>query len=88
MSKHTPRHTRKAPKGMPVLRGFVSKDRKMINVWCPYCDRYHYHSWLPDAPSWAISHRSPHCMLRENPFLESGYWIGEITLAHLRLTCP
>jgi len=81
------KHKRKAPKGIPVLRGFVSEDRKMINVWCPYCQKFHYHGWSPETPSWAVEDRAPHCFVRPNPFTEGrGYWIGEITTAQLRGT--
>lgn len=80
-----PKHSRKAPKGMPVLRGFVSEDRKMINVWCPYCQKFHYHGWNPENPSWAVEDRGPHCFT-DNPFRPRGYWIGEITPAQLRGT--
>lgn len=85
MKNHKPKHMRKAPKGYPVLRGFTSGDRKMINVFCPFCDRYHYHGWTPETPSWAVEHRSPHCAPRNETF-EKGYFIGEITTAKLRGT--
>jgi hypothetical protein len=79
------KHYRKAQDGLPVLRGFVSEDRKMINVFCPYCDRYHYHGWQPDAPTWAISHRVAHCV-GDTPYRAKGYFVGEITPAKLKGT--
>lgn len=79
------KHNRTAPKGMPLLRGFVSKDRKMINVWCPHCRKFHYHGWTPETPRWAVSDRAAHC-IGDSPFKKSGYWIGEIGPTQLKGT--
>jgi hypothetical protein len=68
---------RKPHPGVPVLRGFVSYNGNMINVFCPYCDKYHSHGWHPENPSWAIGLRIAHC---SSPFKErypgGGYHIG------------
>jgi hypothetical protein len=65
---------RKPHPGVPVLRGFVSYNGNMINVFCPYCDKYHSHGWHPENPSWAIEFRVNHCGGKNRPFL--GYHIG------------
>lgn len=83
--KNKPKHRRIAPKGMPVLRGFVSEDRKMINVWCPYCGKFHYHGWTPENPPWAVEDRAPHCFV-DSPLKKTGYYIGEITPTQLKGT--
>ena len=36
-----------APLGYPILLGVV--DNKLLYVWCPYCRRYHRHSWYGAA---------------------------------------
>jgi len=78
---------------MPVLRGFASQSGHMINVYCPYCDKFHYHGWRPDNPPWAIEHRGAHCCDRNgdvsddrNPFRRKGYYIGLITDAKMKGT--
>ena len=78
---------------IPTLRGFVSADRTMINVFCPSCDAFHYHSWSPANKPSKTEHRSAHCCVNrgvttyENrPFRVHGYYIGEITPAKMKGT--
>lgn len=80
------KHTRKPQDGIPVLRGFISAKGDMINVWCPYCNQFHYHSWVPGAPEWSISHRVQHCWNQESPFRQKGYYVGSIGKAELKGT--
>jgi hypothetical protein len=71
-----PKYKRKPCPGIPVLRGFLSYNGNLIhvNVFCPYCDKYHSHGWNPENPSWAIEHRCAHCF--DKPFNKGGYYIG------------
>jgi hypothetical protein len=69
-----PKYRRRPCPGIPVLRGFLSDNGKIINVFCPYCDKYHSHGWHPENPSWAIEHRINHCIDKNRPF--TGYHIG------------
>jgi hypothetical protein len=73
----TPKYRRKPEKGVPVLRGVLSEDRKNIIVWCPYCNKAHSHGWDAMAPDWSIPHRGAHC-LQDSPFHEDGYYIGAL----------
>ena len=49
----------KYEKDLPILRGFLSENGKLIEVWCPYCKIYHAHGWDPAGK--ATQCRSPHC---------------------------
>ena len=65
---------RKPPKGAAVLRGHLSEDGKHINVWCPYCNKYHNHGWT-EKDKRDISHRAAECF-DGSPFRRGGYYIG------------
>lgn len=69
--------TRPTAKKRPVLRGFVTWNRKHIAVYCPYCSQMHYHGWSPALPLGAVTHRVAHCVRKDSAFYDSGYWIGE-----------
>ena len=73
------------PVDVPVLRGIVTDNGSVLNVWCPYCDAMHMHGWQPDHPAGHLEHRMAHCEdspdpegRRGSPFKAGGYFIGEI----------
>lgn len=41
-------------------------------VWCPYCCRWHLHSY-DKLEKTRATHRAAHCS--DGPFLETGYYI-------------
>lgn len=59
----------------------------MINVFCPWCDEFHYHSWNADYKRGETNHRVAHCGdAKGNPLKDSGYYVGEITPAKMKGT--
>lgn len=44
-----------------------------LNVWCPLCASWHFHSWTVECGSVA-QHRAAHCN-QESAFNATGYWI-------------
>ena len=47
---------KKVPRLTPILAGKVKG--KTIEVWCPYCAKYHTHSWAKEGgePGFRIAH--------------------------------
>ena len=39
-----------------------------LKVWCPFCDKWHYHGY-PEG------HRVAHCGDVESPYCKTGYYI-------------
>jgi hypothetical protein len=74
-------HRGKRDPRIPILRGFVNAANRTITIFCPWCDRWHTHGWLPDTPAWAIEHRFAHCHAG-TPGDDTGYYIGPIQGAH------
>ena len=70
---------------IPTLKGFVSRDGKIIRIWCPYCLRWHSHGWGPDdAARRKGTHRVAHCHDVESAFYKTGYFLKQITKADMK----
>jgi hypothetical protein len=48
-----------------------------LAVYCPWCDRLHYHGWDPRNDGHVLQHRAAHCD-KESPLSGNGYWISTI----------
>ena len=62
--------------GVPVLRGWLTKDGTQIVVFCPYCNRMHFHGWPSGTPRRALEHRVAHCTTRQSALYEGGYYVA------------
>lgn len=77
---------------LPTLRGQISysgPDCCQIEVFCPYCNRYHLHGW-PDRtldPD-HLEHRAYHCSSMASPYRKHGYLIGIDSRRHNRERHP
>lgn len=47
-----------------------------LEVWCPWCNDFHRHSWDPRHSGKYASHRRCHCTNPDSPFHDIGYWIS------------
>ena len=68
----------------PVLKGYVFNGQ--IYIWCPYCVKYHHHSWLDDSYS---GHRTAHCATtprgnENSPFINGGYYVVPFSKTELK----
>lgn len=81
-------------RSMPTLKGFIIKDSRgdLIQVWCPFCNAFHEHSFLDGNPNMK-HHRVAHCFdyidrdgepRRTKPFDETGYYIKPFSKAELK----
>ncbi len=78
-----PKHKWKAPPLMAVLRGFVSDNGEILNVWCPDCHRFHIHGWTPELPPGVIKQKTAHCDSRLR-HKGGDYYVGEFSEKQLR----
>ncbi len=46
-----------------------------IQVWCPFCRRFHTHGWNPRDDGRTAEHRVAHCHDPASPFHATGYYI-------------
>jgi len=70
---------------IPTLRGFVSRDGKIIRIWCPFCNRWHSHGWgADDAAHRNGTHRVAHCHDEKSPFSHTGYFVKQVTKADMK----
>ena len=53
-------------KQTPVVLAWPTESSKQVKVWCPYCQKWHYHG------SACEGHRLPHCT-KNTPFSDTGY---------------
>jgi len=59
----------------PLLRGFLSADGLTIRVWCPFCEKMHFHGWPDGRRKRKPENRSNHCP-PGSPFDATGYRIA------------
>lgn len=67
----------------PVLRGWVfehTPGHLEIRVYCPYCDKFHYHGWYKGCSG---GHLVAHCVL-DTPFRKTGYYVYEWRIKDLK----
>ena len=65
----------KPQRGIPVLRGWLTKDGTQIAVFCPYCNEMHFHGWPSGTPRPALEHKVKHCV-GQTPFANGGYYVA------------
>lgn len=76
-------------KNLPELLGLLERDRDghfHVYVWCPYCAKWHNHSWDAGSNRRAVAHRVAHCFKEDSPFKQTGYFIridSRVALAKL-----
>ena len=56
-------------KHAPILRGVVEDNQ--IRVWCPYCDKHHFHGW-PEGFGYKPANVGAHCTNKNSPFYRGG----------------
>lgn len=62
----------KMRKKYPVLLAYPRKDGLGLQVWCPFCKRWHLHGWV-------FGHRVAHCSKESSPFRKTGYILKAAT---------
>lgn len=59
---------------VPILKGFTNIECTSIKVYCPYCRKYHTHSWDANHTTLNDGLRVAHCDLNNgSPFLQTSY---------------
>ena len=59
----------------PTLVGLLSISGKQVAVWCPHCNRNHFHGWPEGEEFGVATHRVAHCTKSNSPFEKGGYFI-------------
>lgn len=60
---------------IPLLRGTLGGSGQ-LNVWCPYCDAWHPHTWGSEAPRKRHHIRDAHCINPDSPLHLTGYYVA------------
>lgn len=58
---------------IPILKGFLTSDEKQVEVWCPFCKKYHLHGADEGLKKGIKSHRVAHCF--DSPLSRTGYFL-------------
>lgn len=72
-------------KNTPILKGRVHADKRTIRVWCPECNKSHYHKI--NGNKWTVGDKSLKryvpvndigCKYRDSKYKLSGYYVMEL----------
>ena len=57
----------------PLMEHNTRTDIVLLDVWCPYCRKWHQHGWPKGSNDKKPQHRGAHCW--GGPFQQHGYLI-------------